>query len=160
MPVIEMEKHMDIAEYLKTRLEHTLRHTHEATKLIYLVDGGILAMIYFALGNQSHLGGLQKVIVVFLFVILSLVNVIHARFLLRQGQWYYIFDSNWVDFFGRERLEIPKSDSNHKTIAILQNLRSTDLYILLHWFIAAMAIIAAIVIAWLLPAGLPSACIE
>ena len=40
-----------LIDYLIKRLEHTISHTQTATKLIYFVNGAILAAVYFEFGK-------------------------------------------------------------------------------------------------------------
>ena len=142
---MKVEK-MDVDEYYKNRLEHTLRHMHEATKAIYLVDGAILIMIYFVLGNGYQLNGIRNVSAIILFVLLGVINIIHAGLLMRQVQWYYVFDDAWLGLLGKGPNERPKG------------LRSGTLYVLPQVVIAAAAFIAAI--AMIFCTAMPTFCKE
>jgi hypothetical protein len=77
--------------YLKMRLDHTLTHLQTASKMIYLIDGAVLAFAYF-LVNAC---GLSRGIAVFLAVvsfILAGINFLHSRFILTQQHWYRQID--------------------------------------------------------------------
>ena len=37
------------AEYWTKRLDHTLTHTQTSSRLIYLIDGAVLAFVYFSI---------------------------------------------------------------------------------------------------------------
>lgn len=78
---------MDAQEYYKVRLEHTIQHTQQSTNLIYLVNGAILAMLYFVARSPE-----QYVSAVLLLCILSIVNIAHAALIVRQGKWYFNID--------------------------------------------------------------------
>ena len=45
---------MDASEYYKVRMEHTLHHLQQATRLIYFVSGAIVAMLYFVIEKNEH----------------------------------------------------------------------------------------------------------
>jgi hypothetical protein len=50
----EIEQARDQAEYYKLRLDHTLQHTQQATRLVYLANGGVLAALYFMAEKLSN----------------------------------------------------------------------------------------------------------
>jgi hypothetical protein len=66
------------AMYWSKRLDHTLTHTQTSSRLIYLIDGAVLALMYFSIRT---LGATRPVILLaslpaFLLVAL---NGLHAR---------------------------------------------------------------------------------
>lgn len=74
-------------DYLKMRLDHTLTHLQTASKLIYIVDGAVLAFAYFVINAF----GLTKPISFFLGffgIVLAGLNFLHSRFILTQSHWY------------------------------------------------------------------------
>lgn len=74
-------------DYLKMRLDHTLTHLQTASKLIYIVDGAVLAFAYFVINAF----GLTKPISIFLgtlAIVLAGLNFLHSRFILTQSHWY------------------------------------------------------------------------
>lgn len=80
------------SEYFKVRLEHTLKHTQESTRLIYLVNGGALGALYF-FAKMGELATHKKEVVFVVLAILTVINFLHACLLIRQGQWYSDIDS-------------------------------------------------------------------
>jgi hypothetical protein len=78
-------------DYLKMRLDHTLTHLQAASKMIYLIDGAVLAFAYFLVNAF----GLSRGIALFLAAvsfILSGINFLHSRFILTQQHWYRQID--------------------------------------------------------------------
>jgi len=95
---------MDVQEYYKQRLEHTLQHTQQATNLIYLVNGAILAMFYFVVRSPA-----QYISAVSLLLVLAVVNFAHAALIVRQGKWYRNIDQTFADSFPEiTKIEDPK----------------------------------------------------
>lgn len=78
-------------DYLKSRLDHTLTHLQTASKMIYLIDGGVLAFAYF-LVNRFGLSRGIAIILAAVSVILAGVNFLHSRFILTQQHWYRELD--------------------------------------------------------------------
>ena len=79
-------------EYWSKRLDHTLTHTQTSSRLIYLIDGAVLAFVYFSI---QTLGATRPVILVaslptFLLVVL---NGLHARLIGLQHSWYSGIDA-------------------------------------------------------------------
>ena len=70
--------------YFEKRLEHTLLHTQQSTRLIYLVNGGILAALYFLTGKT--VSGIDKTdVAIFFLFLLASTNLIHDWILLCFG---------------------------------------------------------------------------
>src|ERR1041385_412229 len=80
-----------VLDYLHNRLEQTLRHTHTTTNLIYLVNGGVLAFVYFAFGMLRPLW-LSLLLTAFILCILAMVNFLHALLLHNQHRWFRVID--------------------------------------------------------------------
>src|SRR5262249_32461126 len=79
-------------EYLKLRLEHTLQHLQQATRLIYLVNGAVLAMLYFV----AQLSGYpyKRGTLVCILAVLAFLNIAHALFYRRHSVFYARFDDD------------------------------------------------------------------
>jgi hypothetical protein len=126
---------MDASDYYKMRLEHTITHLQQATRLIYFVSGGVIATFYFVFEKlkddpaQRHLG-------VGLLVLLGLVNAVHALFIVAQGRWYQAFDAKLAERVGVSRVIRPSRFS------------SSGLHAGLHWLVAAAALIFASWLFW------------
>jgi MFS superfamily sulfate permease-like transporter len=82
---------MDGSEYCKLRLDHTLQHTQQATKLIYLVNGAVLALLYFIVRLPPW--EYQHRMVAIAVAALAWINFIHALLIYRQGGWYREIDN-------------------------------------------------------------------
>src|SRR5947209_6347519 len=83
------------ARYWKTRLDHTLQYTQTATRLIYIVNGGVGAIIYFIAG-KLHDQPKFIFLIAFLLIVLAVVNVIHGLLLLTQRNWYRVLDDKFA----------------------------------------------------------------
>lgn len=95
---------MTPAEYLKLRLEHTLQHLQQATKLIYLVNGAVLTMLYFVAQLDKY--PYKRGTLVCLLAVLAFINVAHALFYMRAAGFYHQFDT---DLRAKLTKKIPKT---------------------------------------------------
>ncbi len=87
------EKQRELAaKYWLKRLDHTLTHTQTSSRLIYLVDGAVLALIYFSV---QTLGASRQVIALMVAptVLLVVMNVLHARLVIIQREHYLGIDT-------------------------------------------------------------------
>ncbi len=82
---------MKESEYYKTRLEHTSQDTRGYTRLIYMINGAVLALLYLAIEHGEKLTNAVGVARVGLAV-LALINVCHVFFMFRQREWYRRID--------------------------------------------------------------------
>ncbi len=75
------------ANYWLKRLDHTLTHTQSSSRLIYLVDGAVLALLYFAI---QTFGPSRQVVFLAAFptFLLAALNLFHARLIAIQHSWY------------------------------------------------------------------------
>lgn len=80
-----------LIDYFTKRLDHTITHTQTATKLIYLVNGAILAAVYFEFGKIQPIWAAFLVGSI-LTILLSIVNILHANFMAMQSAWYRTID--------------------------------------------------------------------
>lgn len=85
------DQRFKLIEYFIKRLEHTISHTQTATKLIYLVNGAILAAVYFEFGKVKPLSAAFLVGGI-LILLLSIINFFHANFRAVQNAWYSTID--------------------------------------------------------------------
>ena len=77
--------------YFRVRLEHTLKHTQQTTRLIYLINGGALGLLYFV-AKMDELAAYKKYVVAAILSTLAFINFMHALLIGRQGQWYKLLD--------------------------------------------------------------------
>jgi magnesium-transporting ATPase (P-type) len=82
-------------EYYKLRLEHTIKHNQEFTRLIYLVNAGALAFLAFLWkqipdqnSDNSDFEFLKPFLTITALSLLLAINILHVLFLKRQGLWY------------------------------------------------------------------------
>lgn len=75
------------AEYLLKRLDHTLTHTQSSSRLIYLLDGAVLALAYFVIQTLGPTRGVIGYSSVFVFLLTGL-NGLHARLIRLQHSYY------------------------------------------------------------------------
>jgi hypothetical protein len=120
--------------YFRVRLEHTLKHTQQSTRLIYLVNGAALGALYFAAKMEEIALYRRQVIVSFLFI-LAIINFIHACLIKRQGQWYSIIDRAFASTSQATMLDRPKGFPWFGT---------HDLYAALHFVLAAAFAVAGL----------------
>ncbi len=95
MPESEESQHDDrvfkLLDFLMKRLEQTLAHNEASTRHIYLINGAILAAVYFAFGQTWQLWVRFLVAAAFV-LLLGIVNWLHANFLHVQHAWYRAID--------------------------------------------------------------------
>jgi hypothetical protein len=122
-------------EYWTKRLDHTLTHTQTSSRLIYLVDGAVLALVYFWL--QTFGTSRQVILVAFLpTVLLAILNVLHARTITIQHSWYSGIDAKLRSLLHVEAVEHAE---------LRRFLASTHgIYRAMHWAIAAVLLLAAL----------------
>jgi len=119
------------ASYYRIRMQHTLRHTREITRLIYLVNGAIGGAIYFILKDRSHWTNYAEICAFLLFV-LAAVNLMHGYLIHVQGKWYGELDTGYAKSVG-----LP----DRPRISVLIGAHNT--YALLHYSLAGFLIMAA-----------------
>jgi hypothetical protein len=127
-------------DYYKTRLKHTLQHTQQSTKLIYLVNGAVLAALYFV-AKMDELKGQKFHVIAFILWILAGVNFLHACLINRQGQWYRLLDTLLADAAETTRPDRPSG---------FPWLGTHALYAFVHYALGII-LIAAGVLAWNAP---------
>lgn len=128
-------------DYLKMRLDHTLTHLQAASKMIYLIDGAVLAFAYFLVNAF----GLSRGIAVFLAAvsfILAGINFLHSRFILTQQHWYRQIDIRMKELL--EERDLPPVPKNRFTkewfTSSHRNLKHIHLWIGF-WLIITTAIL-------------------
>jgi len=95
------------AEYLGKKLDHTITHTQTASKLFYMVDGAVLALVYFVIGK---LGGTRTAVLISCLPIMTLLilNILHSEFVRLQGHWYRATDDRLRTRLGELEIEEPE----------------------------------------------------
>ena len=127
---------MDAPDYYKLRLEHTIQHIQQATRLIYFVSGAIIAMLYFVVeklaGSESH-----RAFGIALLLLLGLVNALHALLIRVQSDWYKAIDKELAQSIGAKQVTRGRVW-----------LGSAGLWADVHWVVAAAAFIAGGYLWW------------
>jgi len=122
--------------YWLKRLDHTLTHTQNASRLIYIADGAVLAMMYFAV---QSLGTARQVILLMCLpaLLLALFNFLHARLVLIQR-------SHYLGINARLRGLLDQQEIEHQTprhyLASTHRLYSW-MHVLIGSFLVAIAVV-------------------
>ena len=119
-------------EYWTKRLDHTLTHTQTSSRLIYFVDGGVLALLAFMLNN---LGTNRPVVLLMAFpmFVLAILNFLHSELIRCQKNWYHNIDKKLLDLLNQAEIEFPE-----------KKLGTHDIYRIIHIVIAISLLIATI----------------
>ncbi|MFN7916329.1 MAG: hypothetical protein U0Q55_13395 [Vicinamibacterales bacterium] len=82
--------------YWTKRLDHTLNHTQTSSRLIYLLDGAVLAFLYFSV---QTLGATRPMFLIASLptALLAVLNVFHARLITIQHDWYSGIDRKLIE---------------------------------------------------------------
>jgi hypothetical protein len=126
--------------YYRVRLEHTLKHTQQATRLIYLVNGATLGVLYFA-AKLEEIVAYRRVVIGAVLGILAAINFVHGCLIQRQGHWYASIDKAFSSSSGAERIERPKG---------FPWLGTHALYALVHYGLALALMAACLFVLWAL----------
>lgn len=133
-------------DYLKMRLDHTINHLQAASKLIYLVDGAVLAFAYFLIDAF----GLTKGLAFFLAgitIILAGVNFLHSRFILTQQHWYRQLDKRLRELLEERDLEPVEGGKITGTLFTSSHRNLKHVYILI--VVSLILIAAFLLLYWL-----------
>jgi len=118
------------------RLDHTLSHTVNASRLIYIVDGAVLALLA-ALINSLGPGRQVVIIMSFPMLVLAILNLFHSEFVRLQHIWYRNIDSKLIEILGDTAIERPSKKR-------LSFSSSHGVYRALHLLMASALIVAAL----------------
>jgi hypothetical protein len=132
--------------YYKTRLNHTIKHNQEFTRLIYLVNAGILAFLAFLWKevlpnspNDEKFNSLSFTLTITAFFSLFVINVLHVLFIQRQGIWYRELRQSYWKLIGRGT----RDEITVQTRSIFKRISVTYILMAIH---ATVAIVFLIVI--------------
>ncbi len=122
--------------YWLKRLDHTLTHTQSSSRLIYLIDAAVLALLYFAVQTFEPL---ERVVFVSAFpaFLLAILNLLHARLITIQHSWYSGIDAKLRDLLKVEAVD------HEKRRCFLSSTHGV--YRAIHLFIALFLAIAGVV---------------
>jgi hypothetical protein len=155
-----------LIDYFIKRLEHTIAHTQTATKLIYLVNGAILAAVYFEFGKVRPMSAAFLVGGV-LTLLLCIVNFLHANFMAIQNAWYRTIDQEirtvflsleglpelWPKHLGESLDDVLRTYETNYRIFLFK--RTHQIYVWLHLVVALFLLLASVaffVMSWHTPA--------
>ena len=143
-PEIEVTLTKLRVQYWTKRLDHTLTHTQTSSRLIYLVDAAVLALVYFVIqafdATRTIIGFAS-----FPMLVLTGLNVMHALLIRSQRRWYNGIDNKLmgvltVDPVFPDDPKHPKHRWWNSTFGIYQAM---------HWWIAvALFVMAGSMIAY------------
>lgn len=124
------------ASYWLKRLDHTLTHTQNASRLIYIVDGAVLALMYFAV---QTFGASRQVIRLLCLpaALLMLLNLIHARLVIVQRSHYLGINARLRELLGLQEI---KHETPRKYLASTHRLYCW-MHVLIAVFLAAAAVL-------------------
>jgi len=124
-------------DYLKMRMDHTLTHLQAASKLIYLVDGAVLAFLYFLVNAFGLTRGIAFFLAAVTFILAGL-NFLHSRFILTQQHWYRELDLRLRKLLKEDDLEPVPNGKFTKGLftSSHRNLKHVHIWIFL-WLIIA-----------------------
>jgi len=91
-------------DYLKMRLDHTLTHLQIASKMIYLIDGAVLAFAYFLVNAFGLSRGIAAFLAAVSFILAG-INFLHSRFILTQQHWYRQIDQRMRELLDERDLQ-------------------------------------------------------
>lgn len=117
-------------EYWEKRLESTSTSSHSTTQLIYLVDGAVLALVYFMI---EKMGATRSVIGLasFPMLVLAIINYLHSEFVRIQHHWTTNIDKRLLDLLGEKVIQRDQKrfrlSSSHKTAQIMHLIISLAL---------------------------------
>jgi hypothetical protein len=78
-------------EFWTKRLEHTHAHTQSSSRLLYLIDGAVLALLAFIV-EKLRPSGSDELYVAIPILFLALLSHYHAEIIMRQREWYNAID--------------------------------------------------------------------
>jgi hypothetical protein len=123
------------SNYWLKRLDHTLTHTQSSSRLIYIIDGAVLALLYFAMQNIQPTRDIIF-FAAFPTFLLAILNLLHARLITIQRSWYSGIDNKLIELLNQEPVK-PQVTRHY--------LASTHcIYRAIHRVIAFFLIVAAI----------------
>lgn len=159
-----VEERMKYADFLLTRLEQIITWTQNSTKLVYLVNGAILAAIYFGIGKVQPLAHALYA-AAFLALLLAVVNYLHANFLQSHYAWYKVTEAELWSYFSslgvRDESAAEQMDRRHKEYfradTWLRRLflfrRSHSTFVWMHVAVSAFCLVLAMVFVVLAATG-------
>jgi len=127
-------------EFWTKRLDHTLSHTESSSRLVYLVDGAVLALLAFVV-EKLRPSGLEEIFLVAMpIAFLALLNYYHSQIILRQREWY-----NAIDERVRQTLnsEPPINFKSDVKLGSTHHIYSR-IHVAITWFLTLAAILAGI----------------
>jgi hypothetical protein len=141
-PVPNLKKDKE-PESMKLRVEYwTMRHsntaasTESSSRLMYYIDGAVLALVYFVI---DKLGAGRQIILVMSFpmFVLAIINYLHSEFIFIQHNWQKNIDKRLLDILGEPEVRPSAIKGFHFS-------SSHGIYRAIHVVIALSLLISAI----------------
>lgn len=124
-------------EYWSKRLDHTLTHTQTSSQLIYLIDGAVLALLYFSIGQLDTSRTVIR-LAAFPVLVLAILNGLHSELVRVQQHWYRSIDRKLRERVGETEItDLPK-----RRFRLLSSTHG--IYRLIHIVIAVSLVIMAV----------------
>lgn len=122
-------------EYWTKRLDHAANHIQNSSRLVYLVDGAVLAFVYFLadkIGYSRHaiLG------TSFIFLLIATINYLHSEFIRHMNNEYKNINNKLLALVG---------DQSEHTWPKGHLVIEYDHYRLIHWIISFFLLIVFLV---------------
>lgn len=123
-------------DFWTNRLEHTHEHTQSSSKLLYLVDGAVLALLAFVV-EKLRPSGPEVLLVAIPIAFLGLLSYYHAEIIMRQREWYNAIDQRIRAILDNEpRLEFQSDSALGGTHHIYSRIHKA-----IAWFLVVAAIV-------------------
>jgi len=113
-----------VIQFWTKRLDHTINHTHSISKLLYTVEGALVALVSFGVKSFGAGRAVMLVAIVPTLVLAALLWM-HADFLEAQRRWYWDISNHIQGLVGgpefkRAQGGLPKSSHHiHKNIHVV-----------------------------------------
>ena len=122
-------------EYWIKRLDHTLEHTQSSSKLIYILDGAVIALAYFIVKELAYIFGNKNAVLIasFPMFVLTILNLMHAHLLEIQRLWYQKIDDKLLNLLSLEPVWKEKGkyfDSTHKIYRTMHYVVAVALFVM------------------------------
>ena len=146
-PSLTADKRLELcAEYWTKRLDHTLTHTQTSSRLIYLIDGAVLAFVYFVLKElREPLGkGIVITLASISMLALSILNVMHAHLIERQRLWYKNIDKRLREMLSLLPVWLEEDKDNYSWWNCSWWKSTHNIYKAMHWVVAVALLIMTI----------------
>jgi hypothetical protein len=86
-------------DYWMKRLDHAANHIQTSSKLVYLVDGAVLAFVYFLIdkvgASRASICWISPI-----FLLLAFINYLHSEFIRHMNHEYNNINKKLIELIG------------------------------------------------------------